>query len=99
MTYRVYHHTGKVGFAITVTPNNHGQCVRLNFEALANGKWSKSALSSCFDLSGASKQALDLPLAHLPYEHYRTQAVFAPNSKDVTSLGYSSGWFYFQVVK
>lgn len=98
VTYRVFHHAGQVAIAITVTPNKHGEPVQMNTQELVNGTWS-GGLSNRFALSSASQRALGLTLAHLPYGHYRTRAIFDPSSTDVTNVGYYSGWFYFQVVK
>jgi YVTN family beta-propeller protein len=95
-TYRVFHHTGTLHATITVTPNKHGECVRMNTQELVNGKWA-GALSPCFPLNSASQQTLYLVLAGLPFGHYRAQAIFVPSSSDVTNISYYTGWFYFQV--
>lgn len=98
VTYRVFHHTGTLHVAITVTPNKHGECVRMNTQELVNGKW-VGGLSQCFALTSASQQVLYMTLASVMYGHWRAQAIFVPSSSDVTNASYYSGWFYFEVVK
>jgi hypothetical protein len=97
VTYRVFHHTGTLHNVITVTPNKHGECVRMNTQELVDGKWA-GAFTPCFALNSASQQFLYLTLAGLPYGHYRVQAQFVPSTSDVTNVSYYSGWFYFQIV-
>lgn len=36
-TYHTYHHTAKLKEAITVIPNKHGQCVKLQVQMFYNG--------------------------------------------------------------
>ena len=99
VTYRVYHHTAHLTAAVTVTPNKHGECVRLAVQELINGAWVVNVTSGCATLNSSSKASgyLILTNADLGFR-FRVRAVFYPGSKDLTNASYPSSWFYFQVV-
>jgi hypothetical protein len=99
--YHVYHHTAPLNTAVTVTPNKHGECVRLDIENLVGTTWTSasSGLGACHSLNSASVLAGYVSLTSAPNGRYRLQAIFYPSSSDVTNVSYYSGWFYFQVVK
>jgi hypothetical protein len=98
VTYRVYQHTGTLHAAVTVTPNKHGECVRLDTEKLVNGS-GVSRPSPCVALNSASKQGLKARLSSFADACYRARAVFDPSRSDQTNVGSYSGWFYFEAVK
>jgi hypothetical protein len=100
--YHVFHHTAPLNTAITVTPNKHGECVRLDIEGLVGTTWTSAAngLGPCHALTSASTLTGYVDLTQATYGgRYRLQVIFYPSSTDVTNISYYSSWFYFQVVK
>ena len=99
-TYRVYHHTSPLTATVTVTPGKPGECVRLGVQELVDGTWVNNVTTGCGTLNGSSKVAGEIILTNADLGfRFRIHAAFYPSSKDVTNVGYHTGWFYFQVVK
>jgi hypothetical protein len=96
VTYRVFHHTRDLDATITVTPNKHGECVRMDTAELVKGSW-VAALSPCFTLNSQSQKGIEG--SGFADGYYRVRAVFDPSKADVTNVSYYSGWFYFEIVK
>ena len=97
VTFHTYRHTAKLGVSVTVAPSKPGETVDLVIQQLVNGQWVNDkayteTLNSASSLSGY----LSLPSTTGGY--YRIRAVFVPSSKDVTNVGYNSGWYNFNVV-
>jgi hypothetical protein len=99
-TFQVFHHTGHLNVAVTVTPNKRGETVELLAQQWFNNTWNNVA-GDLFrgTLNSSSKISGYLTLAGVTGDHFRLIAVFVPSSKDVTNVSYHSGWFYFSVVK
>jgi hypothetical protein len=99
-TYRVYHHTALLSVAVAVTPGKPGECVKLGVQELISGSWVNNVTTGCGILNSSSKVtgAINLTNADLGFR-FRIHAAFYPSSRDVTNVGYYSGWFYFQVVR
>jgi len=96
VTYRVFHHTRDLDSTITVTPNKHGECVRMDTAELVKGTW-VAAMSPCFTLNSRSQKGL--AGSGFADGYYRVRAVFDPSKADVTNVSSGSGWFYFEIVK
>jgi sugar lactone lactonase YvrE/5-hydroxyisourate hydrolase-like protein (transthyretin family) len=97
--YRVYHHSGHLNFAVTVTPNKRGETVKLVGQQWYQNAWTTVAGDTfAFSLNSSSKVSDYLSLAQATGGYFRVRAVFYPSSKDVTNVSYYSGWFYFHVV-
>jgi hypothetical protein len=100
--FHVFHHTAPLNTVIIVTPNKHGECVRLDIEGLVGTTWTSApnGLGPCLALSSASTLAGYVDLTKATYgDRFRLQVIFYPSSSDVTNVSYYSSWFYFQVVK
>ena len=100
VTYRLYHHTGYLGFAVTVTPDKHGQCVKLTVQQLSSqGTWFTNGKFGCYALSTASKYANRLSLSSATGARYRVEPSYVPSKSDPTNITTYGSWFYFEVVK
>jgi hypothetical protein len=98
-TYRLYHHTSYLGFAVTVAPNKHGQCVRLLVQQLSSqGTWFTNGKLGCYALSSASNYANRLSLSSATGARYRVEPFYIPSKADPTNIATYGSWFYFQVV-
>ena len=99
-TYRLYHHTSYLGFAVTVAPNKHRQCVRLLVQQLSSqGTWFTNGTLGCYALSSASKYANRLSLSSATGARYRVEPAYIPAKSDQTNITTYGSWFYFEVVK
>lgn len=96
-SYHVYHHGAKLKDAVAVTPNKHGECVRLLVQDYAKGTWHPYAKTSCTSLSGTSKATLVLKLAALG--RFRVSPVFVPAVKDSANVSTGGPWQYYEVTK
>jgi sugar lactone lactonase YvrE len=99
IAYRLYHHTGYLGFSVTVAPNKHGQCVRLLVQQLSSkGTWFGNGTLGCFALTGASAYASRLSLSGAAGARYRLRPAYVPSKADPTNVTTYGSWFYFQVL-
>jgi hypothetical protein len=100
VTYRVYHHTAKLKDAVTVAPNKHGECVKLEMQRGTSSDWKAYYLSGCTDLNGSSKATISLTLSKYSIGgKYRIRADFHPSSGDKGNLSTDGAWLYFIVEK
>jgi 5-hydroxyisourate hydrolase-like protein (transthyretin family) len=96
----VYHSTGHLNFAVTVTPDKHGETLELVGQQWYDNAWTTVPGDTfTYSLNGSSKVSGYLVLTDATGGYYRVRAVFVPSGKDVTNVSYYSGWFYFHVVK
>ena len=99
ITYRVYHHTARLKAALTVTPNKHGECFKLEAQSNA-GSWDPNVTSACAALTATSKGTGYLTLTKASYRYpYRVRVDFVPGKSDKINVASSSGWLYFMVEK
>jgi len=97
--FRVYHHTGHLNTAITVTPNKHGQCVDLEVQQWDSQiGWFPNATIGCYTLSSVSKISTYLTLLDAGGAQYRMRADYVRSSTDTTNINTDGSWFYFEVV-
>jgi hypothetical protein len=97
--FRVYHHTGHLNTAITVTPNKQGQCVDLEVQQWDSQiGWFPNATIGCYTLSTASKISTYLTLLDAGGAQYRMRADYVRSSSDTTNINTDGSWFYFEVV-
>jgi hypothetical protein len=97
-TYRLYHRTGKVTVAATVTPSHPGECVKAELQVFANGAWHASTTTACTKLSAASKATVSLALGKAQLGvPYRVRADYVSSSKQNASA--DSPWQYLMVEK
>jgi hypothetical protein len=100
VAYRLYHHTSYLGFAVTVAPNKHGQCVRLLVQQLSSqGAWFANGTLGCYALSSASKYANRLSLSSAAGARYRVEPAYIPAKSDPRNITTYGSWFYFEVVR
>jgi hypothetical protein len=98
--YHVFHHTGKLSPTVTVAPNKHGECVRLEIDARHDSTWYLVYATGCGTLNSASKAvAGSLQLTNAADGLYRIHALYVRSSKDTKNLSANSPWFYFSIVK
>jgi hypothetical protein len=96
----VYHSNGHLNFAVTVTPNKHGEKLQPTGQQYYNNAWTSVAGDTfSYSLNSSSKVSNYLLLNQATGGYFRVRAVFVPSSKDVTNVSYYSGWFYFEIVK
>ena len=97
-TYRLYHRTGKVTVAATVTPGHPGECVKAELQVFANGTWHASTTTACTKLSAASKATVSLALSKAQLGvPYRVRANYVSGSK--TNASGNSAWQYVMAEK
>jgi hypothetical protein len=97
--YRVFHHTATLKAPVTVSPNKHGECVKLELQQFFNGTWYPDATSGCGTLSSASKVTWRVILTNVTGGQFRIRTDYIRSSTDKTNLGADSSWYYFTVVK
>jgi len=99
-TYRIYHRTAHLGTGVTVTPNKHGECLKLEIQEYYQGAWHVKMITGCGHLNSSSKGswALTISQAHLN-SPYRIRADYIRSSADTSNLSSDSGWQYFLVEK
>jgi hypothetical protein len=95
--YHLYHIGKRVNYNVTVTPNKSGECVAFEIDYLYNNAWTPDFTSPCFALTSLSALGAYLDTTGSTAGMFRTRAIFAPSSKDVTNVTSYSGWFYFQL--
>jgi hypothetical protein len=94
----VFHHTSDLAAAISVTPNKHGQCVKLEVQQYVNSTWEPNSTFGCFYLNASSKAAVALGLTNAAGALYAVQADYFQTSKDTTNISTDGEWVYFDVV-
>jgi hypothetical protein len=96
-TYKLFHRSGKLDLTVTVSPNKHGQCVRVQLEEYYQGTW-YSAEGACGYLTKASKASgtFTLSSANVGYP-YRIRALYIRSASDVSNLSNDGAWVYFKV--
>jgi hypothetical protein len=96
--YLLYHHTGTVTVAATVTPDHRGNCVAAQTQEFANGAWHASAKTGCATLNPASRATLHLTVAKAALgDPYRVRVDYLGGSPQNASG--ASGWEYYMVEK
>ncbi len=99
VAYRLYHHTAKLSAAVSVAPNKHGECVKLEVQEFSKGQWHASLVTGCAKLGTRSTAGIGLALSHDALGvHYRIRGDYLHGS-DITNLSAESGWQYFVVAK
>ena len=53
-TYRIYHHTARLGTAVTVAPNKRGECLKLEIQQYYQGAWHVKVITGCGHLNDSS---------------------------------------------
>jgi hypothetical protein len=95
--YRVYHHTGTVKDAVTVTPDKRGECVRLLVQKYSRGSWRSDLTTSCGALSKSSQVTLAHKLSSTG--RFRVRADFIHGAKDIANASTAGSWLYYEVTK
>ena len=96
-TYKLFHRSGHLDLTVTVRPNKHGECTKVQIEEYVRGTW-YAAESACAYLSRTSKAegTFTLRQTDLGYP-YRIRALYIRNASDVTNLSGDGVWQYFMV--
>jgi hypothetical protein len=94
-TYRVYHHTATLKDAVTVTPNKHGECVRLQVQVYSHNAWQQPTFTPCVALNASSKAVLALKLHATG--RFRARPQFLPAAKDIANVSSTGPWLYYLV--
>jgi hypothetical protein len=99
--FRVYHHTGNLDTAVTVTPNKAGQCVELEVQQWFGAQfgWRHNTTAGCYKLDSSSQFSTFLTLLNAGPAEYRMRAEYVRSSGDNTNVNTNGAWFYFEVVK
>jgi hypothetical protein len=98
--FRVYHHTGHLNTAITVTPNKQTQCVDLEVQQWDSQRgWFANTTIGCYTLSSTSQINTFVTLLGAGGAEYRMRADYVRSTTDTTNINTDGAWFYFEVVK
>jgi hypothetical protein len=95
--YRVYHHTGTVKDAVTVTPDKRGECVRLLVQKYSRGSWRADLTTSCGALSKSSQVTMARKLSSTG--RFRVRADFIHGARDIANVSTAGSWLYYEVTK
>jgi hypothetical protein len=99
-SYRLYTGSETLTAHVSVAPNKHGQCGRLELDQYYQGAWVQIGLSPCFGLSSASTLVVGVQLSGLANTSgikFRIRGDYVASSTEKLNLGNGSGWQYFMV--
>lgn len=99
-SYRLYTGSETLTAHVSVAPNKHGQCGRLEIDQYYQGAWVQIGLSQCFGLSSSSTLLVGVQLSGLANTSgvkFRIRADYVASSAEKLNLGNDSGWQYFMV--
>jgi hypothetical protein len=96
----VFHHTSDLAAAIMVTPNKHGQCIKLEVQQfqVSPPAWFANATYGCDNLNSSSQLAESLGLTQATGALYRVRVDYLPSNGDTSNSATDGAWFYFDVV-
>ena len=96
-TYKLFHRSGHLDLTVTVRPNKHGECTKVQIEEYVRGTW-YAAESACAHLSRTSKASGTFALRQTDVGYpYRIRALYIRSASDVTNLSGDGAWEYFMV--
>ena len=100
ISYRVYHHTGRLDTTVQVAPDKAGRCVDLEVDQYdpKSKQWDYNATFGCLQLNSSSKVSTYLTLNDAAGAQYRMFAIYTPTASDRLNLAGASGFLYFKVV-
>nr|WP_285554824.1 hypothetical protein [Streptomyces hygroscopicus] len=96
-SYRVYHHTAKQKYTVTVAPAKPGACVRLLVQHYYSGSWHTSKDLSCVRLSATSSLTYSFSYTGPVGDRFRVRAESNPQGTDTANLPTWSSWAYFAI--
>jgi hypothetical protein len=95
-TYLLYHQAGQLDVAVKVSPNKHGECVKLEGQEFYQGAWYPTLNGACITLNSASllNGYLGLAQSDLGFP-YRIRADYISSSG--SNVSSDSDWQYFMI--
>ncbi|MFF4899177.1 hypothetical protein [Streptomyces sp. NPDC001068] len=96
-SYRVYHHTAKQKYTVTVAPAKPGACVRLLVQHYHSGSWQTSKDLSCVRLNATSGSTYSFSYTGPTGDRFRVRAESDPQGTDTANSPTWSGWSYFTI--
>lgn len=98
--YRLFHRTTSLKDSTSVTPNKHGECVKLEYQRDTSSGWKAWTTTRCSYLNSSSKATITAGLGgETVGSKYRVRVDYVRSSTDTANLSAQSGWQYFIVEK
>jgi YVTN family beta-propeller protein len=90
--YRLYHKGHDVYLGTSVTPNKHGECVKVEIQEYYNGTWNPNAESGCVKLGTASTVTAGVSTSGADINYpYRLRIDYGGDTRNVANDG---AWQY-----